>query len=92
MAWLNPKGHRELALKNMLTKWWSHIAPGIRKRISVSILLLMVTFTYFYFTLKDVNTNARLPEARRSTRVKTVHDITKTPYMQWQNRRAVNPT
>lgn len=36
VAWLNPKGHRELALKNTLTKWWPHIAPGIRKRISVS--------------------------------------------------------
>ncbi|EMD41798.1 hypothetical protein CERSUDRAFT_110363 [Gelatoporia subvermispora B] len=32
IAWLNPKGVRELALKNAFTKWWSHIAPGIRKR------------------------------------------------------------
>jgi bromodomain adjacent to zinc finger domain protein 1A len=35
VAWLNPKGHRELALKNTLTKWWPHIAPGVRKRIAV---------------------------------------------------------
>jgi bromodomain adjacent to zinc finger domain protein 1A len=35
VAWLNPKGNRELALKNALTKWWPHIAPGIRKRLGV---------------------------------------------------------
>lgn len=35
-AWLNPKGNRELALKNALQKWWPHVAPGMRKRISVS--------------------------------------------------------
>jgi Williams-Beuren syndrome DDT (WSD), D-TOX E motif len=34
-AWLNPKGNRELALRNILTKWWPHIVPGIRKRLSV---------------------------------------------------------
>ncbi|EIN13512.1 hypothetical protein PUNSTDRAFT_48465 [Punctularia strigosozonata HHB-11173 SS5] len=32
IAWLNPKGVRELALKNAMTKWWTHIAPGMRKR------------------------------------------------------------
>lgn len=32
VAWLNPKGVRELALKNALAKWWQHIAPGVRKR------------------------------------------------------------
>ena len=36
-AWLNPKGNRELALKNTLTKWWPHIAPGIRKRLVVRL-------------------------------------------------------
>ncbi|KAI0053291.1 chromatin remodeling complex protein [Auriscalpium vulgare] len=35
-AWLNPKGHRELALKNALTKWWPNMAPGIRKRLTDS--------------------------------------------------------
>jgi hypothetical protein len=34
LAWLNPKGVRELALKNSFLKWWNHIAPGMRKRIS----------------------------------------------------------
>ncbi|KZT74701.1 hypothetical protein DAEQUDRAFT_700684 [Daedalea quercina L-15889] len=32
VAWLNPKGVRELALKNAFSKWWSHLAPGIRRR------------------------------------------------------------
>ncbi|KAI5835871.1 hypothetical protein K523DRAFT_359692 [Schizophyllum commune Tattone D] len=32
MQWLNVKGHRELALKNTLTKWWPHITGGMRKR------------------------------------------------------------
>ncbi|EKM60973.1 uncharacterized protein PHACADRAFT_110936 [Phanerochaete carnosa HHB-10118-sp] len=32
VAWLNPKGVRELALKNALAKWWPHIGPGIRRR------------------------------------------------------------
>lgn len=36
VAWLNPKGVRELALKNTITKWWQHIAPGIRRRTTVS--------------------------------------------------------
>jgi bromodomain adjacent to zinc finger domain protein 1A len=35
MAWLNPKGIRETALKTALSKWWSHITLGIRKRIGV---------------------------------------------------------
>ena len=37
VAWLNPKGVRELALKNALAKWWPHIAPGIRRRTAVSM-------------------------------------------------------
>ena len=40
VAWLNPKGVRELALKNTITKWWSHIGPGIRKRQAVSSLFM----------------------------------------------------
>jgi len=73
VAWLNPKGVRELALKNAFAKWWNHIAPGMRKRLS------------------DLNVSAKLPEARRSTRVKTVgHDISRESYMMWANRRAVN--
>ncbi|KAK1223803.1 hypothetical protein PQX77_013327 [Marasmius sp. AFHP31] len=34
VAWLNPKGHRELALKGMLSKWWVHITAGMRRRIA----------------------------------------------------------
>ena len=37
MAWLNPKGVRELALKNALTKWWNHIGPGMRRRAAVRV-------------------------------------------------------
>ncbi|KAJ7666415.1 ATP-utilizing chromatin assembly and remodelling N-terminal-domain-containing protein [Mycena rosella] len=72
MAWLNPKGHREVALKSVLTKWWPHITSGLRRRIA------------------DVNVNARLPEARRSTRTKsaTGYDISREPYMVWTNRKA----
>jgi len=73
-AWLNPKGNRELALRNTLTKWWPHIVPGIRKRLS------------------DLNNIAKLPEARRSTRVKQggTTDISRAPYMTWTNRKAVS--
>ncbi|KAK0465402.1 chromatin remodeling complex protein [Desarmillaria tabescens] len=74
VAWLNPKGHREVALKAALTKWWIHITSGIRKRTA------------------DVQVNAKLPEARRSTRTKAHagYDISREPYMMWTNRRAVN--
>ncbi|KAK7058808.1 hypothetical protein VNI00_001432 [Paramarasmius palmivorus] len=34
VAWLNPKGHRELALKTALGKWWIHITAGIRRRLA----------------------------------------------------------
>ncbi|KAA1468659.1 hypothetical protein DENSPDRAFT_857445 [Dentipellis sp. KUC8613] len=72
-AWLNPKGNREIALRNTFTKWWPHIAPGIRKRLA------------------DLNVSAKMPEARRSTRVKhSGADISRDPYMMWTNRRAVN--
>ncbi|PFH54635.1 hypothetical protein AMATHDRAFT_134914 [Amanita thiersii Skay4041] len=72
-SWLNPKGHREIALKTALTKWWAHITAGMRKRIS------------------DLNINAKLPDARRSTRTKSgnAYDITREPYMMWTNRRAI---
>jgi len=36
VSWLNTKGHRELALKTALTKWWTHITAGMRKRMAVS--------------------------------------------------------
>jgi len=38
VAWLNPKGHRETALKAALSKWWVHITAGVRRRIAVSLM------------------------------------------------------
>ena len=39
---------------------------------------------------KDLNINAKLPDARRSTRTKgNVYDLTREPYMTWTNRKAV---
>ncbi|KAI9062985.1 chromatin remodeling complex protein [Trametes sanguinea] len=70
--WLNPKGVRELALKNAFTKWWNHISPGMRRRAA------------------DLNANAKIPEARRSTRKHAGADVLREPYMQWTNRKAVN--
>ncbi|KAJ7630650.1 chromatin remodeling complex protein [Roridomyces roridus] len=76
LGWLNPKGHREIALKNALTKWWPHITAGLRRRVA------------------DLDVNARLPEARRSTRTKPAasYDISREPYMTWTNRKAVGAT
>ncbi|KAI8995548.1 chromatin remodeling complex protein [Trametes punicea] len=70
--WLNPKGVRELALKNAFTKWWNHIAPGMRRRAA------------------DLSANAKIPEARRSTRKHAGADVLREPYMQWTNRKAIN--
>ncbi|TCD64001.1 hypothetical protein EIP91_004703 [Steccherinum ochraceum] len=73
VAWLNPKGVRELALKNTLAKWWPHIGPGMRRRAA------------------DMAASAKLPEARRSARMKHPgSDISREPYMLWTNRRALN--
>jgi len=73
VAWLNPKGHRDLATKNALTKWWPHITAGMKKRIA------------------DANAKAQLPDARRSSRSKAGGvDVSRDPYMQWVNRKAIN--
>ncbi|GBE78388.1 chromatin remodeling complex protein [Sparassis crispa] len=32
IAWLNPKGVRELALKNAFAKWGQHLGPGVKRR------------------------------------------------------------
>ncbi|KAF9056339.1 chromatin remodeling complex protein [Panaeolus papilionaceus] len=73
VSWLNPKGHRELALKTALTKWWTHITGGMRKRIA------------------DINSNAKLPDARRSSRKTALgYDVSRDPYMLWTNRKAIN--
>ncbi|KAF9458184.1 chromatin remodeling complex protein [Collybia nuda] len=74
VAWLNPKGHREVALKTALTKWWVHITAGIRKRtadINVSA------------KLPEARRSAR-------TKNGAGYDVTREPYMLWTNRRAVN--
>ncbi|KAF5382960.1 hypothetical protein D9757_006384 [Collybiopsis confluens] len=72
LAWLNPKGQREVALKQALTKWWYHIIAGVKRRI------------------QELNTQSKVPEARRSARTKAAPDIIREPYMIWTNRRAVN--
>ncbi|TFK57352.1 hypothetical protein OE88DRAFT_1730725 [Heliocybe sulcata] len=75
VAWLNSKGVRELALKNVFTKWWSHINPGIRKRMADL----------------SANAKPPVPEGRRSSRSKQPSpDVTREPYMTWTNRRATN--
>ena len=43
VAWLNTKGIRENALKNNMTKWMSHITPGVRKRLTVRACLVQKT-------------------------------------------------
>ena len=43
--------------------------------------------------MQDLNNIAKLPEARRSTRVKqggATTDISRAPYMTWTNRKAVS--
>ncbi len=63
-AWLNPKGNRELALRNNLTKWWPHIIPGIRKRLAVSQIRVSPTATLS----RNVNTGfEQYREASRSS-------------------------
>ncbi|KAH7924854.1 chromatin remodeling complex protein [Leucogyrophana mollusca] len=74
LAWLNPKGVRELALKNVFAKWWNHIAPGMRKRITD-------------LNISAKLPEARRSTRTKST---GGHDISREPYMMWTNRRAVN--
>ena len=98
VAWLNPKGVRELALKNALAKWWQHIAPGIRRRTAVSPRRRSCeghrTGMTDQRSLQDLAQAANAvkgPEARRSARTKhSGSDISREPYMMWTNRRAVN--
>ncbi|KAF8225024.1 chromatin remodeling complex protein [Tricholoma matsutake] len=74
VAWLNPKGHRETALKAALTKWWVHITAGVRRRtadVNVSA------------KLPEARRSTR-------TKTAVGYDITREPYMMWTNRRAVN--
>ncbi|RDB28913.1 hypothetical protein Hypma_015347 [Hypsizygus marmoreus] len=74
VAWLNTKGHRELALKAALTKWWVHITAGIRKR-TVDV---------------NVNARLPEARRSARTKTNLGYDITREPYMMWTNRKAVN--
>jgi len=73
VAWLNTKGHRELALKTALTKWWTPITAGMKKRISDLNANLK---------LPDARRSSR-------NKTGPGHDISQQPYMQWKNRRAL---
>jgi bromodomain adjacent to zinc finger domain protein 1A len=75
ITWLNSRGNRELALKTALTKWWPHIAPGIRKRQAD-----------LQAHTKQPETNRRSSRMKNGSG----HDISREPYMLWTNRRAVN--
>lgn len=97
VAWLNPKGVRELNLKNQFTKWWNHIAPGMRRRAAVRSSSLAFMFALKWpltqrplRRIQDLNANAKIPEARRSTRKRGDVELLREPYMQWANRKAVN--
>ncbi|KAL0950970.1 hypothetical protein HGRIS_007718 [Hohenbuehelia grisea] len=74
VAWLNPKGHREIALKTAFTKWWVHVTAGIKKRSAD----LNVTAK-----LPEARRSSR-------TKHGSSHDVSREPYMIWVNRRAVN--
>ncbi|KAF9015331.1 chromatin remodeling complex protein [Cyathus striatus] len=74
VAWLNPKGQRELALKTAVTKWWVHITAGMRRRIADQNVSAK---------LPDARRSAR-------TKAVTGYDVVREPYMLWTNRRAIN--
>ncbi|KAJ4486334.1 chromatin remodeling complex protein [Lentinula aciculospora] len=76
IAWLNPKGQREIALKQALSKWWIHISAGIRRRLQDLNM---------HAKLPEARRSAR-------TKIAPSHDITREPYMMWANRRAINAT
>ncbi len=85
---------RELALKNALTKWWNHIAPGMRRRAAVRLDTLHRPSCGLDANAntprQDLNANAKIPEARRSARKHAGAELLREPYMQWTNRKAVN--
>lgn len=89
MTWLNAKGNRELKLKENLIKWADHILGGMRKRSSVSVLVPEFEHP-MDMSRQDLAINAKLPEARRSTRGKNPPENTRhyEPYMLWQNKKA----
>ncbi|KAJ7597210.1 chromatin remodeling complex protein [Mycena floridula] len=72
-AWLHGKGHRELNLKTLLTKWWTHITAGVRRRLADV----------------NVNSKLPEARRSTRTKSNPAYDISREPYMVWTNRRAV---
>nr|GAT49763.1 predicted protein [Mycena chlorophos] len=72
LAWLNPKGQRELALKSALTKWWPHMINGMRRRATD------LTTTA---RIPEARRSTR-------TKTAAGYDISREPYMTWTNRKA----
>ncbi|KXN89866.1 Imitation switch two complex protein 1 [Leucoagaricus sp. SymC.cos] len=73
LAWLNTKGHREVALKTALTKWRVPITAGMKKRIADLNANLK---------LPDARRSSR-------NKTGPGYDVSQQPYMQWKNRRAL---
>jgi len=46
--WLNPKGNRELKLKENLSKWADHIINGMRKRLAVSATIQPIWLCFWW--------------------------------------------
>ncbi|KAJ6627227.1 chromatin remodeling complex protein [Mycena sp. CBHHK59/15] len=72
VAWLNLKGHREVALKSVLNKWWPHITSGLRRRVADV----------------NVNARLPEARRSARTKAATGYDISREPYMMWTNRKA----
>lgn len=91
IGWFNVKGHRELALKNALTRWLDHILAGIKRRQAVCAACLDSSASVSYSLAQDM---AARPE-RRSTRGKGANtaiansDASREPYLAWANRHHV---
>lgn len=73
IAWLNPKGIREVALKNAFQKWMLHLSGGMRRRASDLEVQAKIP-------------DARRSERMRNI---PGADIARQPYMLWQNKRAL---
>lgn len=72
LAWLNPKGNREVVLKNNLFKWWDHITAGVRKRQADAVSAVKVV---------DARRSTR---GRHSA----ANELLREPYMVWTNKMA----
>ena len=93
IGWLNPKGHRELALRNQILKWSDHITLGMRKRATVSVHRSLLLCPGFIGSQQDITSR---PE-RRSTRGRNsastgTSDVSRESYMAWINRLSTSTT